>query len=142
MVHALDEVRRVLKRDGILLDIRPVEDQWTVEIATAERYEVAGKLNDMPIGIEDDAAAFRAMDEAESRGWFKKEHEAEFSFFYYWDTPSEMKEFLDEEWEDFEKLEEDVYQKAKSLWASASGDAQLRVRVKMHISRWIKISHH
>ena len=119
-----------------MLDLRPVEDQWAVEVASSTEFKVAGYLVDMPVGIEDDAAAFRAMSEAESRGWYVKEREEEFAFFYYWNTPSEMKDFMEEEWEDFEKLEEDVYRKAKSLWASANADARLRVRVKMLITRW------
>jgi hypothetical protein len=138
MVHALDEIRRVLKPRGILLDVRPVEDQWEVQVASSSVIATAGFLVDMPVGIADDQAAFAAMREAESRGWYRKEREEEFAFFYYWDTPSEMKEFMEEEWEDFEKLEEDVYQKTKSLWASANADARLRVRVKMHIAKWIK----
>ena len=119
-----------------MLDLRPVEDQWAVEVASSTEFKVAGYLVDMPVGIEDDAAAFRAMSEAESRGWYVKEREEEFAFFYYWNTPSEMKDFMEEEWEEFEKLEEDVYRKAKSLWASANADARLRVRVKMLITRW------
>jgi hypothetical protein len=41
-----------------------------------------------------------------------------------------MKEFMEDEWEDFEKLEEDVYKKTSSLWASSNADARVRVRVK------------
>jgi hypothetical protein len=136
MVHALNEIHRVLKAGGTLIDMRPVEENWTVEIASSTDSRVAGLLTDMPVGVADDAAAFKAMGEAESHGWFKQEKEESFSFFYYWDTPSEMKEFLDEEWEDFEKLESDVYEAAKSLWASANADARPRVRVKMLISHW------
>jgi SAM-dependent methyltransferase len=138
MVHALDEIRRTLKPNGILIDLRPVEDNWQVEIASQQGIQFAGKLTDVPIGQEDDAAAFRAMREVESQGWFTKEREEEFAFFYYWDTPSEMKEFMDTEWEDFEKIEEDVYRTAQSLWASANADARVRVRVKMLITRWKK----
>src|SRR3989304_1799619 len=112
MVHALDEIRRTLKPNGLLIDLRPVEDHWSVE------------------------AAFKAMREVESRRWFIKEKEEEFAFFYYWDTPSEMKEFMEDEWQDFEKLEEAVFQKTKSLWASANADARVRVHVKMLITRW------
>jgi hypothetical protein len=96
-------------------------------------------LIDVPLALTDDEAAFRAMREVESRRWFIKEKEAEFAFFYYWDTPSEMKEFMDEEWGDFEKLEEAVFQKTKSLWALANADARVRVRVKMLITRWRKL---
>jgi len=93
----------------------------------------------MPMGLADDEAAFHAMREVESRGWYIKEKEEEFAFFYYWDTPSEMKEFMEDEWEDFEKMEDEVYLKVKSLWSQANADARVRVRVKMLITRWKKL---
>jgi hypothetical protein len=136
MVHALDEIQRVLKRDGILIDLRPVEANWSVEVSSSAGYQVAGRLSDLPIAIEDDEAAFGTMREVESLGWFVREKEQEFAFFYYWDTPSEMKEFMETEWDDFEKMEESVYHAAQSLWTSANADAKLRVRVNMLISLW------
>ena len=136
MVHALSEIRRTLKSDGILIDLRPVEDNWTVEIPSSSDLQIAGRLTDMPIGIADDAAAFAAMRDVESRGWFINERSEEFAFFYYWNTPSEMKEWIDAEWDDFEKIEDDVYLKTNALWASANADARVRVRVKMLITRW------
>ena len=139
MVHALSEIHRTLKPNGLLLDLRPVEDNWTVEIHSASGRHIAGRLTDVPIGKADDEAAFAAMKDVESRGWFVREQEEEFAFFYYWDTPSEMKEWIDAEWDDFEKIEEDVYRKAQSHWASANADARVRVRVKMLITRWKKI---
>jgi len=139
MVHALDEIRRTLKPNGILLDLRPVESNWQVEVASSKEYQVSGRLTDMPAAVEDDEAAFHAMREAESNGWFSKKEEKEFAFFYYWDTPTEMKEFMEDEWEGFEKMEEEVFQKTKSLWALANADARVRVRVKMLITRWQKI---
>ncbi len=138
MVHALDEIRRTLKPNGILLDLRPVEDNWSVEVQSTAGLNVAGYLTDMPIGKADDEAAFAAMREVESSGWFHREQEEEFAFFYYWDTPSDMKEFLETEWEDFEKIEEAVYRKTQALWASANADARVCVRVKMLITRWRK----
>lgn len=138
MVHALREIHRTLKPNAALIDLRPVEGNWTVEIPSSSGLQIAGRLTDQPIGLADDAAAFAAMRDVESRGWFVREKEDEFAFFYYWDTPSEMKEWIDEEWEDFEKIEEDVYRKAQSLWASANADARVRVRVKMLITRWRK----
>lgn len=139
MVHALHEIHRTLTPNGLLIDIRPVEDNWTVEIPSSSGLQIAGRLTDMPIGIADDSAAFAAMKDVESRGWFVREREEEFAFFYYWDTPSEMKEWIDEEWDDFEKIEEDVYRKAQAQWATANADARVRVRVKMLITRWRKI---
>lgn len=139
MVHALDEIRRTLKPNGVLLDLRPVEDNWQVEVVSSTGWQTAGRLSDLPAAVEDDEAAFHAMQEAESNGWYVREKEKEFDFFYYWDTPSEMKEFMESEWEDFEKLEENVYRKTSSLWVSAGGDARVRVRVKMLITLWNKL---
>jgi len=145
MVHALDEIRRTLKPNGILIDLRPVEANWPVEVSTSstqgtssEEYQESGRLTDVPAALIDDEAAFNAMREVESNGWFSKKEEQDFAFFYYWDTPSEMKEFMDEEWEGFEKLEEDVFERTKSLWALANADARVRVRVKILITRWEK----
>jgi SAM-dependent methyltransferase len=136
MVHALNEIRRVLKPEGILIDLRPVEDNWSVEIVSSAGWQVVGRLSDMPIGVADDKAAFQAMDEVESLTWFAKEKAAEFGFFYYWDTPSEMKEYIDTEWEDFEKMDDDLYRKISASWASANADARVRVRVKMWVASW------
>lgn len=136
MVHALDEIRRVLKPNGILIDLRPVQDHWSIEVASMQEVKVMGNLTDMPTGKADDEAAFRAMREVESRGWFVKEREEEFAFFYYWDAPSEMKEYMEQEWENFEKLEQDVFKVVQSAWAIANADARVRVRMKMLITSW------
>lgn len=136
MVHALKEIHRVLEPGGILIDLRPVEENWSVEVYSSAGVQIAGRLIDMPIGIADDRAAFQAMSEVESLGWFSKQKDGDFGFFYYWDTPSEMKEYIDEEWEDFEKMDEELYRKTSSLWASMNADARVRVRVKIWIAAW------
>lgn len=142
MVHALDEICRTLKPNGVLIDLRPVESNWSVEVVSSTGWQVSGRLSDLPAAVADDEAAFNAMRAAESNGWYFKKEEKEFAFFYYWDTPSEMKEFMEDEWEDFEKLEEDVYKKTSSLWASSNADARVRVRVNMLITKWEKQRNH
>ena len=34
MVHALEEIRRVLLPGGILIDLRPLADRWRVEVVS------------------------------------------------------------------------------------------------------------
>jgi hypothetical protein len=84
----------------------------------------------------DDQAATAAIEEAGTRGWFSQEEAEVFSLFYYWDTPSEMKGEIEEEWEEPEKLGEEDYRKVQSAWATANAEAQVRVRVKIMIARW------
>ncbi len=138
MVHALAEIRQVLVPDGVLIDLRPLEARWPVEVASAASIVEVGRLTDLPIAVADDEAATRAMQEAESCCWFVREREEIFSYVYSWDRPSEMKEFMEDEWEGIEKLEESVYQSAQSAWAVANADARVQVRVKMLITRWKK----
>ncbi|GAB1472443.1 hypothetical protein MASR2M66_33210 [Chloroflexota bacterium] len=138
MVHALDEIRGILIPGGTLLDLRPLGDSWSVEVVSSAGWQAVGRLSDQAAGLEDDEAANQAMREVEARSWFIQKKTEEFSFFYYWDTPSEMKEFIDNEWEDFEKLDQALYRKAAAVWASSNADAQMRVRVKMHIAVWEK----
>ena len=138
MVHALKEVQRVLRPNGILIDLRPLEQPWPLEIASAAEVNVAGWLNAVPSAVADDQAAFHAIAEVQSQGWFVNEREEAFSYFYYWDTPTEVKEFMDEEWAGLDKMDTQLYNKIRSVWAAANADARLRMRVSMHIARWRK----
>lgn len=138
-LDALSEIQRLLKPNGIFIDLQAFESNWQVEIQDGVQYQVAGRLNDAPDGIAHDEGANRALREVESKKWFIKENEKEFDIFYYWDTPSEMKEFMESEWEDFEKLSDDVYRITNSLWVSARADARVRMRVRMTISLWKKL---
>lgn len=136
MVHALDEIRRVLVPDGVLIDIRPIMDRWPVEVVSMSGVKETGRADDFPEQINADVASNEALREVEARGWFKREREEFFSFFYSWDTPSEMEEFLAEEWPDFIELSEDAKRATRSAWAVGDADSRVRVRVKILITRW------
>ena len=131
MVHALDEARRVLAPGGMLVDLRPLTENFPVEISTARRSEGAGRLTDLPQGREDDEAANHAIDEAARRGWFTRVSEEKFPLFYYWDTPAEMQAFLEDEWDGFVSMDEPTAAQMKASWASADASARIRVGVKM-----------
>jgi len=136
MVHALSEIRRVLLPDGILIDLRPVLDHWPIEVASARDVRGTGRIQDLPSGIADDEAANRSSARAEQDGWFIRQAEDFFPFVYSWDTPSEMEEWIEEEWEDFIRLDDATKQATRSAWASADADARVQIKMKMLITSW------
>jgi hypothetical protein len=141
MVHALEEVRRVLIPGGILLDIRPLTDHWRIEVVSARGVKETGRVEDLPAQVNADAASNSAMMEVEARGWFKREREEFFPFFYSWDTPSEMEETIKEEWEDsVGVLTQEAKQATRTIWALSDADSRIRVDVKILISKWRKTS--
>src|SRR5512142_2022907 len=136
MVDALEEIRRVLVPEGILLDIRPLNDHWRVEVVSARGFEETGRVDDLPDQINADAASNQTMRDVERRGWFQREQEEFFPYFYSWDTPSEMEEFVADEWADFIGVAEETKRATRSAWAIGDADSRVRVRVKILITRW------
>lgn len=140
MVHALEEIRRVLVPDGILIDLRPLADNWRVEVVSLREIKRTGRVEDLPEQTNGDLASNEALKEVEKRGWFKREQDELFPFFYSWDTPSEMEEFVDDDWKDFVGMAEDTRRATRSAWAVADADSRVRVRVEIWIARWKKLS--
>ena len=136
MVHALSEIRRVLVPDGILIDLRPIADNWRVEVFSARETRETGTMTDLALGVEDDTAANQAMSKVEANGWFVREREEFFPLHYVWDTASEMEQWIDEEWESFIALGDETRRATRSAWALGDADSQVRVRAKMLITRW------
>jgi len=139
MVHALAEIQRVLVPNGTLIDIRPLADQWHVEVVSTRGVKETGRVEDLAEQVTGDIASNQAMNEVEARGWFRREQEEFFPFFYSWDTPSEMEEFIADDWTDFVGLAEKVKKATRSVWAIADADSRVRVRVKILITGWGKL---
>ncbi len=139
MVHALNEIHRVLARGGTLIDLRPLVYLAPVEVASIREIREAGHVSQLPEDLENDEAADRSIAEAASQNWFTHEQEDFFPFFYYWDSPKEMQEYIEEEWADFITIDEDVWKNIRSMWAVADADARLRMKLKMLIARYRKL---
>jgi len=139
MVHALSEMRRVLVPDGILIDLRPLADRWPVEVVSNREFKETGRVEDLPVQVDSDVASNEAMAKAESNAWFQREQDLFFPFFYSWDTPREMEEYISEEWTDFATLSENTKAATRSAWALGDADNRVRIRVKVLLSRWKKL---
>lgn len=138
MVHALDEIRRVLAVRGALIDLRPVLERWPVEVAWPDGYREAGRATDLAEPLSDDAAANAAVEEMLARGGFERRRQDMFAFFYYWDTPREMRAYIRDEWNDVIAVDDQVWKDLGTLWASAGAEARVRLRLQMLIARYQK----
>ena len=140
MVHALSEIRRVLVFNGILIDLRPLLNSWPIEVMAARETRETGRIQDLPSGLADDEASNRSMAQAEQNGWFTREAEEFFPYYYSWDSPSEMEKWITDEWHDLIQMDEEAKKATRSAWALGDADASVRVAVKMLITRWRKES--
>ena len=140
MVHALVEIRRVLAPDGILLDLRPIAANWPIEVVSRRERKPAGRVTDSEEDLENDEAANQSLATAAEQGWYGREKEQSFPYSYYWDSPDQMLEFVEDEWADFASLDEDVLRRLRSLWAVADADARVRIHVSMLITRWRRLA--
>ncbi len=76
MVHALREAHRVLKPDGLLLDLRPGPVHRCVGIEVHGHYE---QLAIMGEKLDDDHAANRAVAEVIQAGLFRRVSQVQFN---------------------------------------------------------------
>jgi hypothetical protein len=136
MVDALSDVRRVLTPDGLMIDLRPLLERWPVEVSWRGGYREAGKVTDLKESLAEDVAANAVMGEADSVMGFERERQQVFSFFYYWDTPKEMENYILENWNDVINVDDGVWNSLGASWASAGAEARVRLRMKLLISRY------
>lgn len=142
MVHALKEIWRVSRRNGILIDLRPLANDSPVEVVADGQVSVAGRVDDS-LGVPDDTAANEALAQIEREGWFRREQEESFELLDYWDTPEEMKAYVDESLAPYVILPEDVLERAQRLMSAARGSgegARVRKRLQMVIARLRKMN--
>ena len=93
MVHALHEAKRVLKPDGILIDLRPAPVHRRVGVSHAGRYQPLGAMREK---FDDDRAANRAVAEVVGEGLFKAEGRSRFGCTRIMDSLDEFQEWIDE----------------------------------------------
>jgi|SRR5215813_5377131 len=97
MVHALHEALRVLRPDGLLVDLRPGAVHRRVAVMQAERYRPLGAMRET---FDNDRAADGAVMEVEHEGLCKAERRTVFVCNRTMDSFDEFQEWL----ADFVKL--------------------------------------
>lgn len=91
MVHALLEAHRVLKPNGLVLDLRPAAVHRRVGIVQDDGYRLLWVMRE---GFDDDRAADRAVAYVTGDRTFKAESRIRFPCFRVMDTVDEFREWL------------------------------------------------
>lgn len=93
MVHALQQVHRVLKPDGILVDLRPAPAHRRLGIGEGRSWRFVGELHEV---LDDDYAANAAVDRVIRAGLFRKEKRMRFQLDRVMDTLQDVRDFIEE----------------------------------------------
>lgn len=93
MVHALREAHRVLRPNGILIDLRPALVHRRVGIERVGRFRYVGTLRE---SLDDDRAANRAISNVKRARLFKAEWRTQFDCRRVMDSVDDLRTFLDE----------------------------------------------
>ena len=144
MVHALEEIHRLLKPTGALIDIHPVSESLHIEIHQSGKIDLVGNLSVRQWCI-DFQQADDALAEIVQRNLFGVERERVFDSLTYYASAAEMrtslKESIDKFARDAQSAGESVppvealAARAEELMRVAGSGAELIVRERTHISR-------
>ena len=140
MVHALEEILRLLKPDGCLIDIHPVRKAPLIQIRleSAILFAEPGPLYD----FEDLRHADEALDEVIQRGSFIVEGTGEFELVTYASSVNEMRDYwarsgaYDDSPKDATVVaqEDKIYAKAAEIMRNAPG-AEIRHGERVRVTR-------
>ena len=144
MVHALEEIHRLLKPDGRLIDIHPVSEHSQIEIHQNGKIDLVGHLH-VHQWCVDFEEADKALAEIIRRGIYAVEQKGIFDTLTYYDSATEMGTALKQSIYKFVRegvpVDEEVSQvemlaaQADELLQAVGGEAMLVLRERDHISR-------
>ena len=133
MVRALSEARRVLKRGGRLIDMRPTMRNRSVELMLPDASLFIGEI-ESTITISDHVAANAALDAAMAAGEFRQEHRVTVEIRTDLDTLADLREFQG----DLRRsvMPESIFERIEALIVDEPGDFLIRIRREMLIARY------
>ncbi len=138
MVHALKEAWRVLKQEGILIDLRPIAVDTPLLILTRAGWQPAGMPDQSPDRIHDNASD-RAMRSAVADQMFIKLKQSYFNINYYWNDVDECKADIHNRWKEDILVPDETWQMARSLFTQGDGPRRVRFPFRKKITIYQKM---
>ena len=131
MVHALQEAQRVLKPDGILVDLRPAHAHRQIGLGAGRAWQPVAALHER---LDADYAADAAVTEAVRRGLFRRELRKRFLLDRVMDSPEELHEFIaDLDQAPGRDLQAALMERLRRRYARQPNPSKVAVRGPMHL---------
>ena len=141
MVHALEEIQRLLKRNGVMVYILPIPEGYIIEVHHDGRILFAERKRETL--SEDVLRAEAAIKQVLDRGLFVIDQKDEFDFRTYGSSVSEVRAYWEEQnaYEEEPKAkgilarEEDLYAQAAEILGELGEGAEVVIRERVRIAR-------
>jgi len=133
MVHALTEAHRVLKPNGILMDLRPAAKHRRAGLGEGNRWKQVGVMRE---NFDDDIASDRAVKQVIRDGLFQEESLVEFDLDRVMDTLQDFRAWLDDFTVDknYKSPSHDwLYQRVERALKKKRADTKIAVRGLMRL---------
>jgi len=137
MVHALTEAHRVLKVNGILIDLRPSHKHRRAGLGEGKDWQMIGMMRE---NSDDDLAADRAVKQVIRKGMFRQESLVEFDLDRVMDTLSDLRAWFNDFNVNQLPTHKWLYQKVERALAKKTAVAKITVRGLMRLGVMIKSS--
>ena len=137
MVHALTEAHRVLKVNGILIDLRPSHKHRRAGLGEGKDWQMIGMMRE---NSDDDLAADRAVKQVIRKGMFKQESLVEFDLDRVMDTLSDLRAWFNDFNVNQLPTHQRLYQKVERALAKKTTGTKITVRGLMRLGVMIKSS--
>jgi len=134
MVHALQEIHRVLDTDGILIDLRPLHEEVLLDIVVDDYCKPFSQFTSTQHIHKDHETAY-GLERVLDAGWYVAKAQSPFDFERYWDTIAELREYIENRNPPYLLPEATIAALAHAL-ENEPPHAQIRVTWHMNLVRY------
>lgn len=135
MVHALEEIHRVLRPAGTVIDLRPAVPNRQVEVELDGVRLFVGEVDSSATAPER-IAADKAVQLTVERGLFRREHVEQFDYFMLLDGIEDFERYAENLRRSI--VPDEVMSRVRDLLEDHPADNLIRIRQPMDIARYRK----